>query len=197
MYVREEASASITIEKSRFIAFVNYCKDEAQYKEYLSSVRRKYYDASHVCSAMIAGNTRRSSDDGEPGGTAGVPILNVLEKRGLDHTCALVVRYFGGIKLGAGGLIRAYGSAVSEALKNAVLIEEAILPKYRLTLPYDLSSRIDWYLENNTTLLNREYGEEVTYLFASDDPDIVKNIQEYTRGIAPVLIGEEIIEKVV
>ena len=119
MYLETETNNTITIEKSRFICYMKHIESEEEYREYLSQIRKKHYDATHVCSAMICHNIQRSSDDGEPSGTAGAPILNVLQKKGLDETCALVVRYFGGIKLGAGGLIRAYSSAVSECLKKA------------------------------------------------------------------------------
>ena len=170
---------------------------EEEYRAFLAETRKKHYDATHVCSAFKSGSIRRSSDDGEPGGTAGVPILNALEKNGMDETCALVVRYFGGIKLGAGGLIRAYGNVVSEAIREAVLVEDISLPEYRLSLPYDLAYRIDHFLEKNTVDLKREYGTEVTFSFALEDDKILKKIEEYTKGIAPEPAGIQVIQKVV
>ncbi|MBQ1481938.1 MAG: YigZ family protein [Erysipelotrichaceae bacterium] len=195
MYLKNEATGVLIIERSRFLTYMKRVKSEEDYRNYISEIRRKHHDATHVCSAMICGNIRRSSDDGEPSGTAGAPILNVLDKNGLDETCALVVRYFGGIKLGAGGLIRAYSSAVSECLKDARLIEEAVLPKYELSVSYETANRIDYYLRNNTVLSDTVYDTSVTYRFALDDEKKIEKIKEFTKGISPVKIGEEIIEK--
>ncbi len=197
MYVKDEISHVLIVEKSRFITYLRHCTSDEEYRSFLAEIRKKHYDASHVCSAFLCGNIRRSSDDGEPAGTAGVPILSTLEKNGMDETCALVVRYFGGVKLGAGGLIRAYGSAVSGALKEAVLVEDIRLPLYRLALPYDVAHRIERFLENNTVSLTREYDTEVTFAFALEDEKILKKIEEYTKGIAPELTGIQVLQKVV
>ncbi|MCR4633908.1 MAG: YigZ family protein [Erysipelotrichaceae bacterium] len=195
MYLKNEATGVLIIERSRFLTYMRRVRSEEEYRNYISEIRKKHHDATHVCSAMICGNIRRSSDDGEPSGTAGAPILNVLDKNGLDETCALVVRYFGGIKLGAGGLIRAYSSAVSECLKDAKLIEEAVLPKYELSVSYEIANRIDYYLRNNTVLLDTVYDTSVTYRFALDEEKKIEKIKEFTKGISPDKIGEEIIEK--
>lgn len=197
MYIKEEISNTIIIEKSRFIAYLKPIFSENEYKEYIKEIRKKHYDASHVCSAIIQGNIKRSSDDGEPSGTAGAPILNVLEKKGLDNTCALVVRYFGGIKLGAGGLIRAYGNAVSEALNKAILVEDVKYPKYELLISYELANKLDNLLIKNTLLLNKEYDEQVKLTFVLKEEAIINSIIEITKGIKPTLIGEEIIQKVI
>ena len=197
MYLKEETINTIIIEKSRFICYMKHVKTEEEYKEYLSSIRKKHHDATHVCSAFVCHNIQRSNDDGEPSGTAGAPILNVLNKNGLDEMCALVVRYFGGIKLGAGGLIRAYGNAVSECLKQAVLVEDLSYPKYSLKLPYDLANKIENYLRNYTILIDTQYDSDVTFIFALDNTDKLDAINEYTKGISPELLGEEIVQKVV
>ena len=197
MYLQEEKTHTITIEKSRFICYMKHIKSEDEFKEYLSQIRKKHYDSSHVCSALICHNIQRSSDDGEPSGTAGSPILNVLLKKGLDETCAIVVRYFGGIKLGAGGLIRAYSNAVSECLKDALIVEDLHYPKYRISLSYETGNRIENYLRKQCILLNTEYGSDITYIFALDDVKKLETINEYTKGISPELIGEETVQKVV
>ena len=197
MYLKEETINTIIIEKSRFICYMKHVKTEEEYKEYLSSIRKKHHDATHVCSAFVCHNIQRSNDDGEPSGTAGAPILNVLNKNGLDEMCALVVRYFGGIKLGAGGLIRAYGNAVSECLKQAILVEDLSYPKYSLRLPYDLANKIENYLRNYTILIDTQYDSDVTFIFALDNTDKLAAINEYTKGISPELLGEEIVQKVV
>jgi len=197
MYLKEETQHTLIIEKSRFICYMKHITSETEFRDYLAQIRKKYYDASHVCSAFICHNVQRSSDDGEPAGTAGAPILNVLLKSGLDEMCAIVVRYFGGIKLGAGGLIRAYGSAVSECLKEGVLVEDVSYPRYELTLSYELASKIEYFLRSKTILLDTRYDTEVTFCFALDNDKKLQNIIELTKGISPVQTGEEIIQKVV
>lgn len=197
MYILDEINNTIIIEKSRFICYMKHVKDEQEYKEYLAQIRKKHYDASHVCSAFICHNIRRSSDDGEPSGTAGVPILNVLDKNDLDEMCALVVRYFGGIKLGAGGLVRAYGKAVSECLKNAVLYEDITYPLYEITVTYETANRLDNYLRNHAVFTETAYDENVTYHFSVEDEKQLQSIIELTKGTIPGLIGEKTLRKVV
>ena len=197
MYLKDETSNTIIIEKSRFICYMKHIQSEEEFKDYLSSIRKKHYDASHVCFGFICGNIQRSSDDGEPSSTAGAPILNVLNKNNLDKMCAIVVRYFGGIKLGTGGLIRAYSSAVSECLKQGILVQDIIYPKYSLTLSYELANKIDNYLRNNTEYLEIKYDTDVSFIFSLDNEDKIETINEYTKGIKPKLIGNQTIQKVV
>ena len=193
--MKEETINTIVIEKSRFICYMKRVRSEDEYRQYVSEIRKKHHDATHVCSAMICHNIRRSSDDGEPSGTAGAPILNVLDKNGLDETCALVVRYFGGIKLGAGGLIRAYSSATSECLKIGKLTMDAVLNKYQLKLSYETANRIERYLREHSILIDTIYDTDVTYIFALEDESIIEKIKEFTKGVLPEKIGEEILQK--
>ena len=193
--MKEETINTIVIEKSRFICYMKRVRSEDEYRQYVSEIRKKHHDATHVCSAMICHNIRRSSDDGEPSGTAGAPILNVLDKNGLDETCALVVRYFGGIKLGAGGLIRAYSSATSECLKMGKLTMDAVLNKYQLKLSYETANRIERYLREHSILIDTIYDTDVTYIFALEDESVIEKIKEFTKGVLPEKIGEEILQK--
>ena len=197
MYLKQETINTYIVEKSEFICYMKHITNEDEFKEYLNSIRKKHHDANHVCFAFICNNIQRSSDDKEPSGTAGVPILNVLIKNQLNETCAIVVRYFGGIKLGAGGLIRAYSAAVSNCLKSATLMKDEIYKQYQLKLSYELSNKIDYYLRNNTIVLNINYDSDVTYEFAIDDEKKIETIKEYTKGINPEYIGEKTIQKVV
>lgn len=197
MYLKEETTNTIIIEKSKFICYMKRIQTEQDFKDYLNLIKKKHYDADHVCSGFISNNIKRSNDDGEPSGTAGSPILNVLEKNNLNEMCALVVRYFGGVKLGAGGLIRAYSSAVSECIKAGTLIENIEYPKYNLVLTYELANKVEHYIKNNTILLNTKYDENITFEFALDDKNKLETIKEYTKGIDPIYIGIENIEKVV
>lgn len=197
MYLKQETIITITIEKSKFICYMKHIKDETEFKDYLNSIKKKHYDADHACSGFVCGNVKRSNDDGEPSGTAGAPILNVLEKNNLNEMCAVVVRYFGGIKLGAGGLIRAYSNAVSECIKTGTLIQNIEYPKYELKLSYELANKIEHYIKNNTVLIDTKYDENITYIFALDDESKLETIKEYTKGILPIYIGIVNIEKVV
>ena len=194
MYIKYETTNTIVIEKSRFLTFIKRVKTEQEYKDYLNEIRKKYHDASHVCSACIINNIVRSSDDGEPSGTAGAPILNVLSKNNLNEVACLVVRYFGGIKLGAGGLIRAYSNSVSECLKKSELVEEKTFNKYSLTLSYDLANKIEYYMKHETILLETKYENDITFIFCIKDEKQLLQIKEFTKGIDPKIIGEIVLE---
>ena len=187
MYLKEKVKNTIVIEKSEFICYLKRCNDVEEFKEFLNCVKKYHYDATHHCSAYISKDVKRSNDDGEPSGTAGMPILNALEKRNMEDTGAVVVRYFGGIKLGAGGLIRAYSNATLKAIDIAKKVEKISIRKYELKVSYEISSRIDYYLRNNTQLIDTIYDVDVTYIYATND-DIEDKILEYTKGIRPVYL---------
>ncbi len=197
MYIKQEVSNTIIIEKSRFITYLKPIFSLEEYKDYLKEIRKRHYDATHVCSAVICANTKRSSDDGEPAGSAGVPILNVLEKNNLNNTCCLVVRYFGGVKLGVGGLLRAYSSSCIEAINKATIVEDYSYPKYEIILSYDIANKLDNLLLNNTYYLNKEYDEKVKIEFVLKQEEIIDKIIEITKGIKPTQVGNEIIQKVI
>ena len=194
MYIKEECTNTIVIEKSRFITYLEYCENEEQYKEYLKTIKKKHYDATHVCSAFLGKDTRRSSDDGEPSGTAGVPMLSCLDKHGMENTAAFVVRYFGGIKLGAGGLIRAYSSSVSEAIKQADLVEDRIFNQYTSTLNYETANRIDYLLNKECEEVETEYSENVKYTFLTNDEKVLNRIEELTSGQKALFIATKAIQ---
>ena len=194
MYIKEECTNTIVIEKSRFITYLEYCENEEQYKEYLKTIKKKHYDATHVCSAFLGKDTRRSSDDGEPSGTAGVPMLSCLDKHGMENTAAFVVRYFGGIKLGAGGLIRAYSYSVSEAIKQADLVEDRIFNQYTITLNYETANRIDYLLNKECEEVETEYSENVKYTFLTNDEKVLNRIEELTSGQKALFIATKAIQ---
>ena len=194
MRLLADCQGGIEAKRSRFICYLHRTDSEEDARAFIRSVRKEHPQARHVCTGMIIDSTRRSSDDGEPSGTAGRPILSMLEGAGLDHVCAAVVRYFGGTLLGTGGLVRAYSDAVRAALDNAVLGEARLLKKYRLTVSYPLSGRIENWIGQNGDLLDTEYGETVTYMFLMDQaPD--EAIAEMTSGTCQaVFLGEEMTE---
>ncbi|MDH6113154.1 putative YigZ family protein [Kitasatospora sp. MAP12-15] len=124
--IRTDGSHEIEVKRSRFICHLARVGDEEQAQAFIAAIRKQYWDARHNCTAFVVGEDQRrerSNDDGEPGGTAGVPMLEVLRRRGLTDTVAVVTRYFGGVLLGAGGLVRAYGGAVSEAVDAIGTVE--------------------------------------------------------------------------
>lgn len=128
--VKEYGEHEIIIQKSRFIAQIKRAESENEAQEFIQTIKKKNWNASHNCSAYLIGEhdqIQKANDDGEPGGTAGVPILEVLKKRNLKDTVVVITRYFGGIKLGAGGLIRAYGKATSEGLDEVGIVERRLM----------------------------------------------------------------------
>lgn len=136
----------LVIKKSRFITLVSPVSSPAEADAVIAEVRKRAWDARHNCSAQVTGDLgdrARSSDDGEPSGTAGVPMLEVLRRRELTDVVAVVTRYFGGIKLGAGGLVRAYSSAVSEALDGAILVDRHVLAVATITADHTDAGRYD------------------------------------------------------
>lgn len=124
----------IVIEKSRFICTLKKVADEEEAQDFIKAVKKEYWDATHNCSAYIIDDkAQRSSDDGEPSGTAGIPMLEVLRKNKLTNTAAVVTRYFGGIKLGAGGLVRAYTNSVAEAVVCSGIAEKVLMSRFSFT----------------------------------------------------------------
>ncbi|MBB5887449.1 YigZ family protein [Lactovum miscens] len=147
--ISQDFSHSIDIKNSRFICQMKRVQNEEEAVDFLRSVKKEHYKANHNCSAFILGEhqeVQRASDDGEPSGTAGVPILEVLKKREITDICVVVTRYFGGIKLGAGGLIRAYAGSVSQALDSVGLVKIVDELEIILTLDYSLFDSLTSWL---------------------------------------------------
>lgn len=132
------------IQKSKFLAFAFSVSNEDAIKETLASMRAKYKDATHVCFAYILNSPKieRASDDNEPSGTAGKPLLELLKKKGLEQVLLVVVRYFGGIKLGTGGLLRAYTTAGNMVLSKAKIVEKKTINKYIASIDLDMGSKL-------------------------------------------------------
>ena len=162
----------IEIKKSRFICYLFPLAEIESFAQQLQAIRKEHYKATHHCSAYILGQKaelQKASDDGEPAGTAGVPMLEVLKHHDLTYTAAIVVRYFGGTKLGAGGLIRAYGQAVSAALEQAQLIQNVSQLVIGLTLSYAQVDAFQYFLSQTElaiTVLDTQYTDHVTFELA-------------------------------
>lgn len=154
------------IKKSRFVAHVAPVASSDDADAVIARVKKQFWDASHNCAAQVTGagaDRARSSDDGEPSGTAGVPMLEVLRRRELTDVVAVVTRYFGGVKLGAGGLARAYSSVVSEALDHASIVDRRMLVQARISVSHGDAGRFDNLLRDWVRGHDAVLGE-VSYL---------------------------------
>lgn len=163
--IHEKSKASFIVNKSEFIGYACPCDTEEDALEFISYINEKHKDATHNCYAYIIGKEKliqRFSDDGEPSGTAGVPMLEVLKKEDLTNLCVVVTRYFGGIKLGAGGLVRAYSKSVRVALEANKIVEKKIFDIVELDLDYSLLGVIENYLAvNNLIAIDKQFLDRV------------------------------------
>ena len=163
--VKGTGESEIVISKSRFLGTCVPVSTEAEAAERLMQLRKRRWDARHVCYAFrLAGGISRSSDDGEPSGTAGAPILNVLAQNGLENALCAVVRYFGGVLLGTGGLVRAYGRAASEAVQAAGTLEYRECEKIRMSVGYASYAALEPLLKTLPAVPEAAFGEEVALL---------------------------------
>jgi uncharacterized YigZ family protein len=157
----------LIIKKSRFIACVQPMADRAHAQAVVASLREEHPGAAHVCWALLAGGQSAAVDDGEPSGTAGRPMLDVLRHQDLEGVLATVVRYFGGVKLGAGGLVRAYTDSVAQALLKAEKVQIVRMRTIRCAVPYAMEGMVRRELDAaGATLVNVAHGDEVTFEFA-------------------------------
>lgn len=172
---------TIIIKNSKFICFIYQVETIEEINTLLKDKKEEYYDATHCCYAYILDKAKKESDDGEPSGTAGIPILQVLEKNNLNHVLCIVIRYFGKIKLGASGLVRAYTKSVAKTLNNHII---TLIPgtKILITFNYDKLKQID-YLLKDTIILNKIFKEKITY-----EVNISNNLFEKIKRIDDVKI---------
>lgn len=181
--VKKISEHKLIIKKSEFICTLIPLDDEKMIDSTIRQYKEKYKDATHNCIAYIVDHKEKANDDGEPSGTAGLPMLNVLKKQELSNVLVIVTRYFGGIKLGAGGLTRAYSQSVSEALKNAEIVEKHLVPLYKITIDYSFTKKFEHLLKiHHIKCLNKEYLEKVTYQLYIEDNHFFDIIQELTSN---------------
>ncbi|MEH7082668.1 YigZ family protein [Neobacillus drentensis] len=195
--VKQAGEHEIIIQKSRFIAHVQRTETELKAQEFIQALKKKYWDATHNCSAYLIGENdqiQKANDDGEPSGTAGVPILEVLKKRKLKDTTVVVTRYFGGIKLGAGGLIRAYGKSASEGLDAVGIVERKLMQIFHITIDYSWLGKIENELRSSIYILkNIHYQENVEFeVFVEEEKQqaFIEWMIELTNGQAEMTKGE-------
>lgn len=165
--IRQDGQAQEEIKKSRFICHAKRVYSEEEARDFIAAIKKEHYKATHNCSAFIVGEKseiKRTSDDGEPSGTAGIPMLGVMENHQLTNVCFVVTRYFGGIKLGAGGLIRAYAGSVALAIKEIGLIEIKEQAGLRLKMSYSQYQNFDNFLKAEDLI---EFDTEFTDLVAT------------------------------
>jgi uncharacterized YigZ family protein len=194
----------INIQKSRFIAYIDRASTEEEAIAFIEKIKKQHRDANHNCSAYLIGENdyiQKANDDGEPSGTAGVPMLEVLKKRGLKDTVVVVTRYFGGIKLGAGGLIRAYGKAATEGINETGVVERTLMRVISTKVDYTWLGKLENELRSSTTFKLKEikYVEDVeieTYVEENNKQAFIDWMTELTNGQATMTEKEvEYLEK--
>ena len=169
-------TSEILVNKSRFLGFAKHIENQAEAEAFLQELRLKFKDARHICYAYVLGNLAKASDDGEPSGTAGKPILSVLGKKSLINIIVVVVRYFGGIKLGAGGLLRAYTTTANDALNNSQICEWFSSKICTINFDYkDYETFLKSIKGRNIIILETNFENGATVKFvARDDENIDK-----------------------
>ncbi len=165
---KKQGNDEIIIQKSRFIGYVKRAETEQEAQAFIQGIKKKHHDATHNCSAYLIGEhdqIQKANDDGEPSGTAGVPILEVLKKQQLKDTVVVVTRYFGGIKLGAGGLIRAYGNTTTQAIKTTGVIQRQRMQGFSITVDYTLSGKLEHALRQSEHIVETiNYSDKVEFI---------------------------------
>ena len=173
------------VEKSRFISFACQVSTVGQANFFIESISKQHYDATHNCYAYLTDDGQKFSDDGEPQGTAGMPILNAIKGKNLHNVAVVVTRYFGGIKLGAGGLVRAYGKAASNVLEEAEKVQFLQCDLFKVKCDYSYVSSVESTAFAFGKIAEREYYADVTYKIivpVSKSDDFVKKLVDVTQG---------------
>ena len=193
--IKETTESEITIEKSTFKTILYHIDSVEEVKEILKDLNKEFYDATHIVYAYVLGDIMHSTDNGEPKGTAGVPTLEVLKKNDLNNILAVTIRYFGGIKLGAGGLIRAYTESVVECIKNSQLTTEANVITFEIVFDYKYISFIDKKISKAINI-SKEFNDTVSYRISFKSEDYSRFLEELAPLGINYLIRGEIIERV-
>ena len=195
--IKEPTQSEINVKKSQFICSLFPTKTKAESKEIIQKLNEQYSDATHNCTAYIVSDGEGFDDDGEPGGTAGKPMINVLRKNELHNVTAVVTRYFGGIKLGAGGLVRAYSKSVMEAIGEAEILEIEEYDVYEIVFEYSEIKSVDGEVRNNNLeVIDKQYSDKVRYdIVSKDGRDILKIFEKYSGKISVNFKNKQFLEK--
>lgn len=196
--IKENGIHEIDIKKSRFICHMKRVETEEEAIAFIDEIKKEHWKATHNCSAYTLGmndEIQRAHDDGEPSGTAGVPMLEIFLKRELKNVVAVVTRYFGGVKLGAGGLIRAYGGSVNEAVNTIGVIERQLQLLIDVTVDYSQSGGVEHSLRQaNHTIQDISYTENVTFhcvVPVEEEEDFKQDIINWTSDTAKITVGKK------
>lgn len=196
--IKENGIHEIDIKKSRFICHMKRVETEEEAIAFIDDIKKEHWKATHNCSAYTLGmndEIQRAHDDGEPSGTAGVPMLEIFLKRELKNVVAVVTRYFGGVKLGAGGLIRAYGGSVNEAVNTIGVIERQLQLLIDVTVDYSQSGGVEHSLRQaNHTIQDISYTENVTFhcvVPVEEEEDFKQDIINWTSDTAKITVGKK------
>lgn len=188
----------IVIERSRFIGYAQRVTTEEEASAFIAMIKKKHWDATHNCSAFVIGENdqiQRSSDDGEPSGTAGKPILECIKKNGVKDTVVVVTRYFGGIKLGAGGLVRAYTAGTVTALKAAKIVIHTLHQKVSVDVDYHWWGKVENELRlTEQRVVGTDFTDRVTAHVLIPDgqqDDFVAGMIDLTNGQAKIVLGDK------
>jgi len=195
--IKQNIEQETVINKSRFITYLFKVENEDEAKKKIDEIKALHKDATHNCSAYTVGDShqiQKANDDGEPSGTAGVPMLESLKKNDIHNVVAIVTRYFGGIKLGSGGLIRAYQGRVSEAIQLAgkVIYKNGMM--IQVTLPYELSGKFEHAIDDKFIIINQTYTDKVMYdvqLVSEDKDEFINFVTELTQGLPVIQVKSE------
>ena len=196
--VSKEFRHEYIVDKSRFITTISPCTTEEEAQAFISRINKEFWDATHNCTAYALGpkqEQQRSSDNGEPSGTAGKPMLEVLKKTGITNVAVVVTRYFGGIKLGAGGLIRAYSHSVAETLRLAPKELHTTRTQLQTTIDYSLYGAVERFVQDKKLHYEANFGEYVTVTILvppTDVENIQKELQDLSHGAATCTILDSI-----
>ena len=195
--ILREATDEIIIEKSRFIAYAKPVESEEEAIAFIASIKKKHKDATHNVPAYLIGEQneiQRYNDDGEPSGTAGVPILEMMKKEDLKNLVVVVTRYFGGIKLGTGGLVRAYTKSAKMAIDASQIIFKSKLTQLIFRVDYNLLGKIEYEIEkNNFIIYSKSYMDYVEIVLLVEDESITEIVGQYENWIqnkADYSVGE-------
>lgn len=182
--IKDKASDEFIINKSRFITYLQRVESEEESSQFISEIKKIHPKATHHCQAtLINENIQGSNDDGEPSGTAGIPMLEILRKKNMELIAAVVVRYYGGVKLGAGGLIRAYSKGVNDTLNKTKIYQVLNMDKYKVTVDYAHADQVE-HLLLDKDLLTKDYEMDVAFTFLNNDENFNNQINEITSGQA-------------
>jgi len=188
----------IVIERSRFIGYAQRVTSEEEAAAFIATIKKKHWDATHNCSAFVIGEhdqIQLSSDDGEPSGTAGKPILECIKKNGVKDTVVVVTRYFGGIKLGAGGLIRAYTAATVAALQAAGIVAHVLHSGITVTVEYHWWGKLENELRTGShRVVDTTYTDKVSVrvlIPAGEEEAFVERVTDLTNGQAQIVLGDK------